>query len=806
MKKVILFSILTLCVNLLFAQGTGQTPPTYTNPYGTNPYGNNPYGNNPNGNKNIFDNGSDDKKNSNTQNDDKKNTRSDNSNGTEDKKTTSEKTLDFTDRNETDKGKTDAELREIYKNDPDYLKYIGLDTENEKLVEENNLTNFEIDSTGGMYGANFLSSGGGSGSNNLTTVPDDYRLGVGDEVVVSVWGSAEFQSPFTISGDGSIFPNRVGKIFLQGLSFQAARSIIRSKFKKVLPSGSNVDIVLGKVRSIRVYLYGEVNKPGMITMSALNTPLNALQIAGGLNQFGNMRDIKIKRNGIVIERIDLYQYLKNGSNGREFYMEDNDVITVSLYEKVVQAKGAFKRPMRYQLTKYGTLTDLIDLAGGAKYDARESLIRVKTVVNEQEKYQDFNGKDLFTIDYVLKDGDVVTINQINEGISNVVTIAGPVPYPDQYQLNEGDRVFDVIKKAGGLNGNSYKSRAYVYRNGNTSDESQALKIDISEYGNDNSIENILLQNGDEIKILSEARFDNNFYVKVLGLVQFKGDMRYKPNLKLKDVLLNAGGLDLSAESGRIEISNITDSVNRYSISGNNVNVRVVSINPDLSIDEVSENIIIKPYDIIFVRKKKDIVAHKMVSIVGEVDYPGDYTLLGEKERLTSLLIRTGGMTKDAFPQGAKLYRKNYGPVVIDFKDAMMNAGGKDDIILEEGDKIIIPKQNEIVIVQGNVQYPINIKYDRAKRDVMDYVDAAGGFGTRPWKRRISVMYQNGKLKRTKNFLFFKFYPKVKPGSVVQVPTKPPPTKINFDLAQVIQYGLTTATSILTVVLLINNVK
>jgi protein involved in polysaccharide export with SLBB domain len=813
MKKFILFSFLLLTSNLLLAQtgegnNNGQTPPDYQNPYGTNPYGTNPYGNNKG--TNIFNNENDDKKNGeNTTNPDKKNN---NNSSTNDKKENPDgtKTLDFSDRNEVDKGKTDAELREKYKNDPDYLKYIGLDPEEGENGEDENDKNVVSeteDMEGAVYGANFLTSSSGFGSQNLTTVPEDYRLGVGDEVVVSVWGSAEFQSPFTISKDGSIFPNRVGKIFLQGLSFQAARSVIRSKFKRVLPSGSNVDIVMGKIRTIRVYVYDQVKQPGMITMSALNTPLNALQRAGGLTSLGNLRDIQIRRNGIVIERIDLYEYLKTGSNGREFYMEDNDVITVGLYDKIVSAQGAFKRPMRYQLTKYGTLSDLIELAGGARFDARKSLIRIKTVFDEKEQYIDINGKDFLSDqDYLLKDGDVVMMNPINEGVSNVVTISGGVPYPDQYQISEGDRIFDLIKKAGGLLPDVYKSRAYVYRNGITSDESKALKINIGDYGINDSKENILLQNGDAIQILSESRFDNKFYVQVMGLVKFKGNFKYKPNLKLKDVLIMAGGIDLDAESGRIEISNITDSVNRYSITGNNVNVKVVSINPDLSIDEVSENIIIKPYDIIFVRKKKDIKEHKLVSIDGQVDYPGQYTLLGEKERLTSLLIRTGGLTKDAWPEGAKLYRKNYGPIVIDFKDAMRNAGGKDDIILEEGDKIIIPKKNDIVMVQGNVQYPINIKYDRAKQGVMDYVDAAGGFGDRPWKRRISVRYQNGKHKSTKNFLFFKFYPKVEAGSIVSVPSKPPPRKINFDLAQVVQYGLTTATSILTVVLLINNVK
>lgn len=798
MKKIILFSLFILSANILCAQtggnnDNGQAPPTYQNPYGTNPYGTNPYGTNP-GNKNIFDNPTDDKKNGDQKTNPTGNKETGKPNG-------DINPLDFSDRNETNKGKTDAELREIYKDDPDYLKYIGIDPEAEN---DNNVIKKTANPAGELYGANFLSSGIGS-TNSLTTVPEDYRLGVGDEIVVSVWGAAEFQSPFTISKDGSIFPNRVGKIFLQGLSFQAARSVIQSKFKKVLPSGSNVDIVMGKVRTIRIYMYGEVMKAGMITMSALNTPINALQLAGGLNEYGNMRDIQIRRNGLVIERIDLYEYLKNGNNGREFYMQDNDVITVGLYEKIVQAAGAFKRPMRYQLTKYGTLTDLIELAGGVKYNARGSLIRVKTVTNEKEKFQDFDGNDLLEVDYVLKDGDLITVNTIKEGVSNVVSVTGSVSYPDQYQINRGDRIFDLIKKAGGLIPTAYKPRAYVFRNGATADKAKALKIDISNYGvQSDSINNILIESGDLIQILSETRFDEKFFISVKGLVRNSGKVQFKPNIKLKDVLLMSGGLELEAESGRIEISNITDSVSRFSITGNNVNVRVISINPDLSIDEISENIVMKPYDVVFVRKKKEILTQKFVSIAGEIDYEGDYALLSEKERITSLIIRSGGMKKEAFPEAAKLIRKNYGAIVINLKDAMRNAGGKDDIVLEEGDVIIIPKKDEIVQVKGNVQIPINIKYDRDKKNVMSYVDAAGGFGERPWRRRISVKYQNGRLKRTKSFLFFKFYPKVKSGSTITIPQRPEASK--FDLNEVLKYAISTATSVATIVLLVNSTK
>ena len=800
MKKIILFSLSIMCSCLLLAQtndnsNKGQAPPTYQNPYGKNPY-QNPYGNGQNnGNNNIFNNNPDKK----NKNEKKTGTENNNSSGNQPNAGNDrDRDLNFGDRNSKDGTNKNPD----YRNDPDYQKYVEGQNGESSPISSYNEEN--IDPTELVYGSNFISrtSIDYDGS-NLTSVPEDYRLGVGDEIIVSVWGAAEFQNPFTISKDGSIFPNRVGKIFLQGLSFQAARNVIASRFKRVLPPGSNVDIVLGKVRTIRVSIYGEVNKPGMITLSALNTPLSALQRAGGLTPIGNLRDIQIKRNGITIDRIDLYDYLKNGSYGRETYLEDNDIISVGLYDKIVQAKGAFKRPMKYQLGKYGTLTDLIDLAGGPRFDARESLIRVKTVSNEVEKYQEFNGKDLYSIDYVLKDGDIVTINTINEGVTNTVAVEGEVPYPDDYQIVENDRVFDLIRKSGGLKPTSYRPRAFVFRNGNNTNESTAIKVNLSDYGtNDNSPENILLQSGDIIRILSESQFDERFFIEVKGLVRKPGKKVYKSNITLKDVLLLGGGLELDAEGGRIEISNVTDSVSRYSITGNNVNVRTVAISPNLEIDQISENIRLKPYDIVYVRKKKEIIEQKNVVVYGEVDFPGQYSLLGSNEKLTSLLIRTGGLTNDAFPEGAKLYRPNIGPIVINLKDAMRHAGGKDDITLLEGDTIIIPKQIDVIKVMGEVQTPINIKYDRENRSVMNYVDAAGGFGERPWRKRISVKYQNGQLKRTKSFMFFKFYPKVRPGSIVNVPTRPPSNRV--DLRELLQYSMTAVTSALTIIILSRN--
>ncbi len=799
MKKIILpLAIGILCwilgTNILYAQtnggnnggsNQGQTPPSYQNPYRDEVT---PFINGKKDDENFFK-------------DDNKNTieKKDNRPTDPNKENT---TIDISDRNAQDIYKSQDELRAQYKNDPDYLKYLNGRPDNED-IDSTSRDSKNRNTEDEVYGLNFLSAGGSfSNTANLTTVPEDYRLGVGDEITVYVYGASELQESYTISKDGSIFPYKVGKINLQGLSFLAARNIIESRFKRILPPGSNVDMSMGKLRTIRVSVNCEVYRSGTLTMSALNTAINAIQLAGGINQFGNLRDIEIIRNGFVVEHLDIYEYLSNGNRGRNIYLEDNDIIRVKIYDKIVSAKGGFKRPMKYQLSQYETLNDLIELAGGVKFDARKSLIRVKTIFKEQEQYIDIPGDNI--TDYSLRDGDEVTVNPINEGVSNIVSIEGAVAYPDVYQIVPNMRVFDLIEKAGGLNPNSYRPRAFIFRSGNRKDESIAKKIDLTDFGNASSAQNILLENGDLVKILSESQFDQNFSIEVKGLVRKPGTIPYKPNLALKDVLLLVGGLSLAAESGRIEISNVVDTFSRYSISGNNVNVRTVSISPNLEIDKVSEKIVIKPYDIIYIRKKKNIIRQQNVMLIGEVDYAGPYALLGNSEHISSLIIRSGGLTADAYPEGAKLYRKKIGPIIINLRDAIRNAGGKDDITLEEGDTILIPTKSDVVRVTGEVQMPVNLKYDKENRGVLNYISGAGGFGDRPWRRRIAVQYQNGRYQKTKSFLFFKFYPKVKPGSMVVVPRRPDREKV--DVKEIVQYSLTSLTTIFTIYILSKNIN
>ncbi len=803
MKNFFLLILLAVPM-LLYAQPNNNNNNNQNNniPYNTNPY-QNPYGNN------IFLN-EDQQKNPNffDKNDQNKNQQN---NPQFNQDNLNQQNPSFQDKKDLEKAfqdlnnkKTqDEQLLEIYKNDPDYLRYLMAtkNEENVKIDNEKQKDNNQVH----VYGADFFSSNSFDLSDRAPSSPPlDYRLGPGDEIIVSLWNAGELQQTYTIGKDGSIFPRTVGKIYLHGLTLAEAQQVITSRFRKVSPSNTNIDVQLGKARTIRVTIIGEVRKPGTYTLSAFNDALNAIFRSGGITDIGNLRKIEIIREGRIIDDIDIYKYLQN-NNTSPIYLEDNDFIRVGIYEKKVLANGEFKRPMYYLLRDDEGLAELIDFTGGLKYSARNSIIQIKTVRNEEEQYININAENFMdpngSQNLLLRDGDIVTVKPINEGIKNTITIKGAVNYPDDYEYHAGDKLSTIINKAGGVKTNAFLPRAFITRGG-IGIESHIIKVDIN---NMNNADTVSLQSGDIINILSLKEYEQKFEIEVSGYVNKPGKITYHQNMTLKDVLLLSGGLRLDAENGRIEISNIVDSVSNYDINSKGTNIRIVAINSNLEIDPISDKIVIKPLDKIFVRRKSDFIKQQKVTVMGEVKYPGEYVMLNDNEKISSVIKRAGGLNKSSYTAGAKLYRKGIGPVIIDLASAMKENGGKHDIILKDSDEVIIPQINEIVSVRGEVQQPINIKFDNENTSVSYYIGASGGFGENPWKRRINVRYQNGKSKNTKNFLFFHFYPKVKQGSVVTVPKKPEKTE-KTKFSDVMTYTLTSLSTLATLVILSRSLK
>jgi protein involved in polysaccharide export with SLBB domain len=796
MKKLI------ICLLFLFPLITNAQIGNNDHPYSTNPY-QNPYDGPYTPTSNSKEKGDDNNSSNNAQKDQSKNDGiNQNINSIQNQEAIRNQLKDM--------NSPEAQLQELYKTDPDYQRYLNSTMEFSKVdslkavkdsIRKDSLTNPKINLKK-VYGANFFSNNNifDLSDKSSTAPPMDYRLGPGDEIVVSLWGGAELQQNYTIAKDGSIFPKLVGKIYLQGLTLDAASNLIKSQFRKIVAANTTIDVQMGKVRTIRVTILGEVLKQGTVTISAFNTALNALFKAGGLTEIGNMRKIEIKRDGKTVDVIDLYQYLKSGKSREEVYLEDNDYIYVDVYDKLVKAEGMFKRPMYYQLTDDEGLKDLIYFSGGPSSSSRNSLIHITTIIDEEERYIDIPGKQYFDAtsydDIILNNGDVVSIKPINEGLKNVIKIEGAVNYPDDYEVKDGEKLSKIIARAGGLNPSAYMPKAFLFRGSNQL-ESNGIKIDLNKLEE----HDVLVYPGDRIKILSEKMFEETYQIDVIGNVRKPGKIPYYKNMRLKDALLLCGGLTLDAENGRIEISNIVDSVDKYTISNKNgVNIKTVSINANLEIDEVSENITIKPLDRIYIRRKVEFLPQDKIKIIGEVSYPGEYVLTHKNEKISSIVKRAGGILPSAYAEGSKLIRKGVGPIVIDLPEALTKNNLKADLSLRDSDIIIVPTVNDIVTVKGEVQSTINIKFDKDFQDVNYYIGNAGGFGERPWKSRINVKYQNGRIKKTTNFLFIHKFPKVKAGSVVIVPKKPErQNKTKF--SEVFASTMSALTSLATLILL-----
>ncbi len=662
------------------------------------------------------------------------------------------------------------------------------------------------------YGANVFSSAAVTDLSELSTPPLDYPIGVGDHIVVSLWGGAEFQEDYVVAKDGAIFPTSLGKIFVQGLTFDNMRSIVYSRFRSIVPPSTNISVSLGQPRSINVNVVGEVRRPGQVTVSAFSNAFSVIGKAGGMNDFGNLRNIIIKRNGKQIDEIDVYKYLTTGDFGKHIYLQNNDFIIVGFMEKKVLATGQFKRPMYYQLKKDEGVKALIKYAGGLNSEALASALKIIRTSDEKQVQIDVNANAILKIegqDELLLDGDVVKVNLVKPGLSNKVEIRGEITYPDNYQLRPGDRLFDLINRAGGVTRNTYLPRAYIFRGAGDSTKLQSDRLEVDLTGlNDNEIgssSNVELQPNDVVQLFSVNEFGEQQFVEIYGEVRREGKVTKYGGMTLEDLLYLSGGIKPTAEYGRLEISSVVDIDSaKKSLKPTRTIVRSYAIQPNLQLDSAAAKIMLRPYDQIFVRKNPTFELQQNVEIKGMVKYPGLYPRLSKYEHLSSYIERAGGIQDNANLSGAVLFRNktdllrekivekpildSFGipikdsmsdmlkaidePVTIDLYKAMKYKNSKHDIVLQESDVVFIPEINPFVTVKGRVQAPLKIAFDKEHTNLMYYIDKAGGFGVTPWRKRVYVTYANGRSKRTKSFLFLHFYPKVSEGAVVTVPQRP----------------------------------
>ena len=662
------------------------------------------------------------------------------------------------------------------------------------------------------FGANVFLESSVADLSELSTPPLDYPIGVGDHVIISLWGAAEFQNNYIVARDGTIFPENVGKINVQGLTFEEMRALVTSKFRRVVPGATKISVSLGQPRSINVNVVGNVNNPGPVTVSAFSNAFNVIARAGGVTELGNLRNIQIKRNGKLIDELDVYKYLTSGDLGKRTYLSNNDFVVVTFSEKKVLAKGQFKRPMYYQLKKEEGAKALMLYSGGLLPNAVGSIIHVQRIENEKQIQRDVNINNLMKLpnqDFILEDGDVVNAGNIKAEVFNKIELQGEVNYPGVYEYREGVKLFDVIAQAGGLTKNTYLSKAYVFRGGldATNFKPERIELNLTDNTNGNSEGNIELKSNDLIQFFNKNEFEEKEFVQIYGEVRKAGKFKRYLGMTLQDLLYLSGGISQTAEFGRLEVSSIVDIDSALNgLKPTKTIVNTYNIQQDLSLDSTGRKVLLKPFDQVFVRRNPTFELQQNIELKGMVKYPGLYSRLNKRETLSSYIERAGGVVENANLKGAVLLRKKEidpslffidstkikldsngvvikdslsvelkyqnKPISIDLQKALLNKNSKYDIVLQQNDVVFIPEIDPFVTVIGRVQSPLKTTFINGHKRLGFYINKAGGFGVRPWKRRVFITNVSGKSKRTKNFLFMHFYPRVEQGTIITVPERP----------------------------------
>ncbi|MBS1590830.1 MAG: SLBB domain-containing protein [Bacteroidetes bacterium] len=653
-----------------------------------------------------------------------------------------------------------------------------------------------------IFGAELFSNSNLTFEPNLKIpTPRNYVLGVGDVIAVDVFGYSDAKYNLRVNEEGLVRIPYVSPLKVTGLTFDDAQKKITQSLSKVYPEiltgKTSVQVSLGQIRTIRVTLIGEITKPGTYFLSSLSSIANALYVSGGPNENGSFRSIDLIRNGKRITTFDLYDFLLKGDLTNNRRLEDDDIIKVNPYTKRVELTGAVKRKAIYETKNGENLGSVIDFAGGFADGAYKEFFTV-TRIGDREKEIINVTKNNYP-SFELKSGDMIIVDSITNRFTNRVSINGSVFHPGNYALDNGtSKLSQLIAKAG-LKEEAYLKRGLIKR---LQDNFMPQTIDFNVADVINGKSDVALKREDSIKIYSIFELQENYNISVQGEVNTPGVYDYADSMKLQDALIIAGGLKDGATDKKIEIA-------RRVKTGVGVDSNAYAIVESFSLDEYnSRKTILKPFDVITVRRDPLYIDQKVVNIQGEVQYPGKYILQSNTETMTDLIARAGGLKSSAYVSSAILLRNTYRDnlerqlaeskayyttsqnkdsttkgifyaeiktprqiVNIHLEKAIVSPHGLDDVKLEEGDILKIPQYKGTVQTIGGVYVPRKINFNN-ELSFSDAISESGGFLTNAAKRKVFVQYPNGEVRKSHSFLFFRSYPKLKPGSEIFIPLKP----------------------------------
>ena len=676
---------------------------------------------------------------------------------------------------------------------------------------------------------------------NIAT-PQNYRLGPGDAVIIDIYGASQKSEQCTVSPDGDVVIEGYGPVAVSGLTVAQANARLRSTLGSRY-SSSRIKLTVGQTRTIMVNVMGEVKLPGTYTLSAFATVFHALYMAGGTNDIGTLRNIKVYRNNRLVTVVDIYDYILNGKLTGNVRLADNDVIVVGPYDCLVNISGKVKRPMFYEMKKNESVASLLKYSGSFTGDAYNKAVRVNRKTGKE--YAVFNVGEFDFANFHIADGDSVMVDSIIPRYANTVEVKGAVFRPGMYNLGEQvNSVRSLIEHAEGTTEMAFTNRAVLHR----MKEDRTLKvISVDLVGIMNgTTPDIPLQENDVLFVPTKTENIEQRTITIRGEVQFPGVYKYADNETIEDFVLQAGGLTDKASTVNVSVSRRVTDPKALAPDSVIAKLYTLSLKDGFVVDGEPE-FTLMPFDEVYIRKSPAYMEQKNVSVEGEVMFAGTYTLSANNTRLSDLYRKSGGTNGLGYIRGARLMRrateaekqrmrtalqmemeqqqknilqlaassnganlqqaaegaKNANlskfnvpdeyPVGIDLELAIKNPGGDADMVLREGDRLIVPQYNGTVKVNGAVMYANTVAFEKGKR-ASYYIDQAGGYAGDAVKSRAYIIYMNGKVAKLSHGA------KVQPGCEIVVPAK---LKRKMSVAETMSLG-SSLSSIAAMIATISN--
>ena len=644
---------------------------------------------------------------------------------------------------------------------------------------------------------------------NVAT-PRDYRLGPGDVVYVDVWGASHKSFTSNVSPEGEISIEGFGPVTVAGLTVAEANDELRKSLGQYY-AGSNVKLSVGQTKTISINVMGEVETPGTYSLSAFATVFHALYMAGGTNEIGTLRDIKVYRNSKLVTTVDIYDYILNGNLKGNVRLQSGDVIIVGPYNSLVSITGKVKRPMYYEMKDKESVGTLVDYAGGFSGDAHQESLRL--IRKTGGKFSVYTIDEFERNKFQLNDGDSVYVDSVLHRYTNMVEVRGAVFRPGMYQMDgKVNTVRELFEVAGGLSEDAFADRVIIHRRR----PDRTLEV-ISLNAKSllaHEVPDVALKNEDVVFVPSREEVLGQQTLTIKGEVMYPGEYNYAENTTIEDIILQAGGLTDAASVVKVDVSRrIRDN---KALKADTVVARDYTFSlKDGFVVDGKPGFVLEPFDEIFVRRSPGYVEQEHVTVSGEIAFAGEYVLTKKNLRLSDIVKMAGGLTTEAYAKGARLERElTYAEklrqkslldlatlgdsvnlkklelgdtryVGINLDKALENPGSEEwDVVLQKGDKLIIPQFNNTVSISGEVMYPNTIAYkDGAK--LKYYINQAGGYGLRAKTSRVFAVNMNGTVTRVKSAK------DIQPGCELVVPAKN--KRRQMSIAEIMSMGTMTAT-------------